>query len=73
MNYILSHQVQPWHCLWRASREQMTRILPLRLMIWQNSHLRFTDALTFIFFSPICFKLVKSLNFQQLLFTFPAV
>ena len=43
----------PWHCLWRASREQMTRILPLRLMIWQNSHLRFTDALTFIFTSPL--------------------
>ena len=26
----------------------MTRIVPLRLMIWQNSHLRFTDALTFM-------------------------
>ena len=45
-------QAQPWHCLWRASREQITRILPLRLMIWQNSHLRFTDALTFIFNTP---------------------
>ena len=31
----------------------MTRILPLRLMIWQNSHLRFTDALTFILTSPV--------------------
>jgi len=27
----------------------MTRITPLRLMIWQNSHLRFTEALTFMF------------------------
>jgi hypothetical protein len=26
----------------------MTRIVPLRLIIWQNSHLRLTDALTFI-------------------------
>jgi hypothetical protein len=48
--------------LWRASREQMTRILPLRLMIWQNSHLRFTDALTFIFvLLQLTCKSVKSL------------
>jgi len=26
----------------------MIRIVPLRLMTWQNSHLRFTEALTFI-------------------------
>jgi len=36
----------------------MTRITPLRLMIWQNSHLRFTEALTFIFSpSVVCFFL----------------
>jgi len=28
----------------------MMRIVPLRLMTWQNSHLRFTEALTFIIY-----------------------
>ena len=39
-------------------------------MIWQNSHLRFTDALTFILLSPVLSSL-KSLNFQQLVSLLP--
>ena len=28
------------------------RIVPLRLMTWQNSHLRLTEALTFMIYLP---------------------
>jgi hypothetical protein len=37
---------QPCFCLWRGLREQVTRTVPLRLMIWQYSHLRLMEALT---------------------------
>jgi len=40
----------------------MTRITPLRLMIWQNSHLRFTEALTFISSPSVVFGVFLTKN-----------
>ena len=37
----------------------MIRIIPFRLMTWQNWHLRLIDALTFMFFHPFFHKIAK--------------